>query len=186
MEETVSGTNTAPQINDLLNGLMSNPEALNMITSLMKSMPKSSAEETSPRMEETPASEAVRVENPNPLGGINPEMLKMLPNLMSMLGPMMSKPRDAAANKKDEAVEAGAGVSGGGSHKPRHRSVEQRNKLMYALKPYLSPSRREAVEQIVKITEITDILGETGLIPINKEKEPHNKKNGELGEIHKI
>lgn len=185
MEETVSGTNTAPQINDLLNGLMSNPEALNMITNLMKSMPKSSAGETSPSMEETPASEAVRVENPNPLGGINPEMLKMLPNLMSMLGPMMNKPKDAAANK-DEAVEAGAAVSGGGSHKSRHRSVEQRNKLMYALKPYLSPSRREAVEQIVKITEITDLLGETGLIPINKDKEPQNKKNGELGEIHKI
>lgn len=211
MDENGSGTNSqAPQIGDLLTTLMSNPDAMNMIGGLMKSMSASkpqddieappievSAAPSPPPQEEKEEKEEVQPAGSGGFGGISPDMIKMLPNLMSMLGPMISQNQSKPESPKAEAAETSAkpagsvpaggvpagGVPAGGGGHHHHRNAEHRNRLLFALKPYLSPSRREAVEQIAKVTQITDLLEESGLISVGKDS--HDKKSGEFGEVHK-
>ena len=50
-----------------------------------------------------------------------------------------------------------------GSDKASLHDAEKRKRLLAALKPYLSGSRREAVDSIMKVTEMTDLIGRMGI-----------------------
>lgn len=87
-------------------------------------------------------------EQKNPaMPAITPEMMQKLPQMMSALAPLMGG--------------AGKEKSSGGSAKEGHEG-EKRKRLLAALRPYLSDSRRDAVDQILKVTEMTDLLGTLG------------------------
>lgn len=77
---------------------------------------------------------------------ITPEMMQKLPQMMSALAPLMGG--------------KGEGKSSGG--KKEINDGEKRKRLLAALRPYLSDNRRGAVDQILKVTEMTDILGTLG------------------------
>lgn len=70
-----------------------------------------------------------------PSGTVPPEVLAKLPEMMAVLG------------------------KGGGKPSPASRDAENRRRLLAALKPYLNPARKDAVESILRVTEITDLLG---------------------------
>ena len=78
---------------------------------------------------------------------ITPEMMQKLPQMMSALAPLVGG--------------AGKEKSSGGSAKEGHEG-EKRKRLLAALRPYLSDGRRDAVDQILKVTEMTDLLGTLG------------------------
>ena len=78
---------------------------------------------------------------------ITPEMMQKLPQMMSALAPLVGG--------------AGKEKSSGGSAK-EGREGEKRKRLLAALRPYLSDGRRDAVDQILKVTEMTDLLGTLG------------------------
>ncbi len=75
---------------------------------------------------------------------ISPDMLSKLPQMMSALAPLLS-----GGEKKSNST---AGDDG-----------EKRKRLLAALRPYLSGARRDAVDSIMKVTEMTDIMGKMGL-----------------------
>lgn len=87
-------------------------------------------------------------EQKNPaMPAITPEMMQKLPQMMSALAPLVGG--------------AGKEKSSGGSGKEGHEG-EKRKRLLAALRPYLSDGRRDAVDQILKVTEMTDLLGTLG------------------------
>lgn len=78
---------------------------------------------------------------------ITPDMMQKLPQMMSALAPLVG-----GGGALGKPAESGKGGSEG----------EKRKKLLSALRPYLSDNRREAVDQILKVTEMTDLLGTLG------------------------
>lgn len=81
---------------------------------------------------------------------ITPEMMAKLPQMMSALAPLVQSGA-GAEEKPKEGSKGGAG------------EAEKRRKLLLALRPYLSDGRREAVDGILKVTEMTDLLGDLHL-----------------------
>ena len=77
---------------------------------------------------------------------ITPEMMQKLPQMMSALAPLVG-------GKGEEK-------SSGGKKEPNEG--EKRKRLLSALRPYLSDNRREALDQVLKVTEMTDLLGTLG------------------------
>ena len=71
-----------------------------------------------------------------PNGAIPPDVLAKLPEMMAVLG-----------------------KGGSGTNTPAAREAENRRRLLSALKPYLNPARKDAVESILKVTQITDLFG---------------------------
>ena len=78
---------------------------------------------------------------------ITPEMMQKLPQMMSALAPLVG-----GGGKESSSGGTGKGPGDG----------ERRKRLLAALRPYLSDSRRGAVDQILKVTEMTDLLGALG------------------------
>lgn len=103
------------------------------------------------------------------LGGIasllqNPEIASKLPRIMEAIAPVMEEMRaESGAPKAEENTDAPqsaeaavasliGGRKGGGQSK--------RYALLHALEPYLSDSRREALDYILKVTSLIDVLSE--------------------------
>ena len=89
---------------------------------------------------------------------ITPEMMAKLPQMMSALAPLVSG-MNGGAGEKPGKREGGdeSGKETKGNNKSEGES-EKRKKLLTALRPYLSDNRREAVDNILKVTEMTDII----------------------------
>jgi len=71
---------------------------------------------------------------------VTPQMLEKLPQMMAALRPLV------------EGAEKGQG-------KEADDEAARRRRLLSALRPYLSDKRRGAVDNILRITEMTDLLG---------------------------
>lgn len=79
---------------------------------------------------------------------IPPEMMAKLPQMMTALAPLVSSMKEEGAAPQEKGKEkSGADDS------------EKRKKLLMALRPYLSENRRDALDGILKVTEMTDLLG---------------------------
>lgn len=77
---------------------------------------------------------------------ITPEMMQKLPQMMSALAPLVGGRGDGKSSEEKKDISDG----------------EKRKRLLAALRPYLSDNRRGAVDQILKVTEMTDLLGNFG------------------------
>ena len=77
---------------------------------------------------------------------ITPEMMQKLPQMMSALAPLVG-------GKGEEKSSGG---------KKELNDGEKRKRLLSALRPYLSDNRRDALDQVLKVTEMTDLLGTLG------------------------
>lgn len=89
----------------------------------------------------------------------NPELLSKLPQLISVIGPLMSsfsqnqgQPQESSlpAHKTTESPPA---ISG----KPRFSS-DSRAALLCAMKPYLCHDRQNAIDYIIKLSRLGEIL----------------------------
>lgn len=101
----------------------------------------------------------------------NPDIASKLPRIMEALGPVMAEMRaeqaaaPSAAHDEEGASETAAkdaaapaaALLGGRSQRP---GSARRCALLKALEPYLSDSRREAMEYIIKVSSLIDILSE--------------------------
>lgn len=72
----------------------------------------------------------------------NPAVLSALPTLVENLSPLM-------------------GSAGSGAVRPR--SADRHTALLCAIKPYLSPARREAAETVIRICRVWDALERSGI-----------------------
>ena len=83
-------------------------------------------------------------------GGLlaNPALLAALPVLAENVGPLL------------------AGLSGGVGASPkatRPHKTDRHTALLCAIKPYLSPQRREAAETVIRLCRVWDALERSGI-----------------------
>lgn len=74
----------------------------------------------------------------------NPEMMAKLPSIMASLGPMLGKSNEKSAAPASKSMS---------KHAP-----DKRIALLAALKPYMNPKRCEAIDYIIKLDKIGDLL----------------------------
>lgn len=99
----------------------------------------------------------------------NPDIAAKLPKIMEALGPVMAEMR--GEGREAPAAEKSAETSGteeqpiaqivsAAGKKRSNSSSARRCALLKALEPYLSENRREAMEYIIKVTSLIDLLSE--------------------------
>ena len=152
-----NGSNASVDSGALLNTLLSNPDLIRNISSILGTGGTgTTAEPTSP----SPSPSAPPPVNESAVAdGIsrvlaNPEMMAKLPQVMSMLAPMMQQ---AKPTEQESSVPASAALS------PSHGGKEYdrrncRNDLLLALKPFLSPERCRAVDMLLGLSRLGDVL----------------------------
>ena len=136
MDQKEIGTqSTNDSFSTVLDGIFSNPEMLSMISSMADKLKNSSSspegqvsESSSIANEAQESTESSRSIET----GASPQKL---PDMLTSLAPLLSNELSKGSQKNDE-----------------------RTCLLRALKPYLSEGRREAVEYIIKISRLSDIL----------------------------
>lgn len=98
-------------------------------------------------------------ESENPLAGLlsNPDLMSKLSGVLSGLDLGTQKPPDTAAlmTKLPDLVAAVAPMMKQEEKKP---SIDKRTALLLALRPYLSPSRCEAIDYFTKIEKLGKLL----------------------------
>ena len=72
---------------------------------------------------------------------VTEDMMRKLPQIMEALRPLVQGAKGSADGAQSAA------------------DAEKRKKLLSALRPYLNEKRRGAVDQILRVTEVTDLLG---------------------------
>ena len=123
-----------PSLSDAIERLMANPELMSSIASAIGSV---KAEPDAVAAEDT---------NSQPPQAPPPPQMPDLGRLVSTLSPMLSS------------------LSANGSRQPsdqpeKHdRGTKKREALLCALKPYVSDGRKEAIDYIIRISQISDIL----------------------------
>ncbi len=124
-----------PSLSDAINKLMANPEIISMVASTLGNMPPPPARQE--QKEKAPAAEEPSAEaSVLPPKAVGPPELG---DLMKNIAPMMS-------------------LLGGSGKSPRSNEENQREALLCALKPYVSEGRREAIDHIIRISQVSDIL----------------------------
>lgn len=125
----------------LLGALLSNSELLKRISELPKAL---GDQKERIETEESTAAAPVSVSPPNigadSLSALlqNPAMLEKLPSVIAALAPMMA----ANGKKGDSASDRGS----------------DRDRLLLALKPFLSAERRLAVDRIIQLAKLGSLL----------------------------
>ncbi|MBQ9760238.1 MAG: hypothetical protein IJW16_02690 [Clostridia bacterium] len=137
-EELQASSQNAPSPPDL-SSLLSDPAMQARIAAVMSSMqsaPSTTQESTAP----APSA-------PDGLSRVlsDPALMEKLPQIMAMLAPALS----ASAPQKTDAVPA--------SVLPRSPTADRDN-LLLAIKPFLSSGRRDAVDTILRLEKLGELL----------------------------
>lgn len=87
---------------------------------------------------------------PHPLGLLaqNPALLSAIPTLMENLSPLLA------------GLKTGVGSA---PNATRPHSIDRHTALLCALKPYLSPHRRDTAETVLRLCRIWDALERSGI-----------------------
>lgn len=87
---------------------------------------------------------------PHPLGLLaqNPALLSAIPTLMENLSPLLA------------GLKTGVGSA---PNTTRPHSIDRHTALLCALKPYLSPHRRDTAETVLRLCRIWDALERSGI-----------------------
>lgn len=118
-------------LSSVIEKLMSNENALEMVKQLKSAVGEAEASEnTAPAAQQTESAEKAALSD----GALSPDMAQ----IMAQLAPLIK--------------------ANGGKKNASSGDAEKRNKLLSALRPYLSGSRQEAVDRIMSLSKITDLL----------------------------
>jgi hypothetical protein len=157
MSETFSNSSPPTDASALIGKLLSNPDLIRNLSSVLGASgtgttPTSEAQ-TPPSSPNVPPAE----NNQAVADGIsrvlsNPEMMAKLPDVMKMLAPMMQQ---AQSSSSGASVPAIATPPHGGGDRDRRGC---RNDLLLALKPFLSPERCRAIDMLLGLSRLGDVL----------------------------
>jgi hypothetical protein len=106
----------------------------------------------------SPSPPSGKTENPFSILLSDPNLLAKLPSLMAAADPIIemlsaSAPKGSAPSSPSQAVPAIAPQSA-----KKNEEHDRRTALLCAMKPYLSAERQAAVDQILKLSKLGDIL----------------------------
>lgn len=130
----------APPFSDALSNLLSNPEMMEKIRTIAEQLPSgipsNDSGESAPPPPQPPSSA-------DGLASVlaNPQMMAMLPQIMAMLGPMLGANENGSASRKQEKTPEAC-----------------RNDLLLALKPFLSPERCHAIDTMLRISKLGNVI----------------------------
>ena len=86
----------------------------------------------------------------------NPELMAKLPQIMAMLRPMMEQqtaaPPPQSGNEGAETPATASPIA------PLKKTTDNRSALLLALKPFLSEDRRNAVDAMLRLSTLGDVL----------------------------
>ena len=107
-----------------------------------------------PQKEEAPA--ASPLGDSNILSSLlsNPEIMSKLPDIISMISPLMSNLSPQGSNNTQSVQKTSLPVT----QIPQNREAQNRSALLCALKPYLKKERQEAIDYMIKLSRLGDIL----------------------------
>lgn len=126
-----------PDISEMVKGIMQNPEFAGLIRELRGEQGKDSSD-------------------------VQGEIMKKLPEIMSMLGPMLNG--QSGGEKQDSTPKTSKdGRSGEAAGAKLVKSLDKFDKtkaarLMSALKPYLSHERCEMIDKCMSVIQIGDVM----------------------------
>lgn len=148
MDETVpnQGTQFTSPIRSL-ESLLSDPERLKHIATLLQSEKSLTSEVNTHEQKETKKSESSSTDM---LSGLlkDPAFMEKLPSMMAMLKPLL----------QSTSLPAPSSESHGRQEKEQKKEYDSKEELLLALKPFLSPSRCEAVDTILRLSKLGTIL----------------------------
>ena len=84
----------------------------------------------------------------------NPEIMSKLPDIISMISPLMSNLSPQGSNNTQSMQKTSLPIS----HSPQSHEAQNRSALLCALKPYLKKERQEAIDYMIKLSRLGDIL----------------------------
>lgn len=137
----------------LASSLLSDPELMNRIKTLMQGTTPQASPEASPEATtDAPVSASSPLSSLFENGGAdglsallaNPALLEKLPQIMAMLKPILTA--QSPQTSQNSALTKPTIVS------------DERDKLLLSLKPFLSRERQEAVDAILRIAKLGTIL----------------------------
>ena len=134
-EGAVSGAGLPSGFSEMLDKVLANPQILTTVASALSQSSGDTAEansEASPKVEKGESEEKSTDSSPD-----IDVMMQKLPEMMKLLSPMVS-----------------SGAKGNTSGK----LGDKRSCLLAAIKPYLSPARCEAIDYIIKFSQISELL----------------------------
>lgn len=86
----------------------------------------------------------------------NPELMAKLPQIMAILRPMMEQqtaaPPPQSGNEGAETPATASPIA------PLKKTTDNRSALLLALKPFLSEDRRNAVDAMLRLSTLGDVL----------------------------
>ena len=139
---TPESAGAPPSLSDAISRLMENPEIISTVASALGNM-SAARDQPSDKPDKEAESAPVSSEpEPSPASPSSHD----LSALVSSLAPIMS------------------GLTGaGGGHTIPHKSerdsdLKRREELLCALKPYVSDGRREAIDYIIRISRVSELL----------------------------
>ena len=95
----------------------------------------------------------------NPTGDIVSALLSKLPALLSSIKPIIDMLGIGSTGQASTPVSAPAALgTSANSTAKQDKTADSRTALLSAMKPYLSPERQNAVDYIVKLGRLGDIL----------------------------
>lgn len=86
----------------------------------------------------------------------NPELMAKLPQIMAMLRPMMEQ--QTAAPPPQSGSEGAETPATASPIAPLKKTTDNRSALLLALKPFLSEDRRNAVDAMLRLSTLGDVL----------------------------
>lgn len=149
----------ASPLSGILSTLLSNPDMLNQLRSAFGNNSAPQQEEKAPAEAESAGAPSDDAEGAVPTGAggsvppvdglasvlSDPELMAKLPQMMAMLKPMLA------------AGDLGKKPNPPPKQHPRS-SEDCRNDLLLALKPFLSPERRNAVDAMLRISKLGTVI----------------------------
>lgn len=133
---SINGEGT-PDISEMIKGIMQNPEFAGLVKELRGDEGKNSSD-------------------------IQSDIMSKLPEIMSMLGPMMNGQSESRRHEDDKKSNKDEGGSDQGVAKILKKldkfDKSKATRLMSAIKPYLSRERCDMIDKCMSVIQIGDVM----------------------------
>ena len=129
VNETTPQATSSPE--SMIGQVLGNPDTMRRIGEILNGMRDPAPQTEGPAPSPQPAAGGIPIELLS-----NPAFLEQLPKIMQMLKPMMASVQASATEARE-------------TEKPMR---DHRRELLLALKPFLSPQKRDAVDTILRLS----------------------------------
>ncbi len=148
----------SPDPNGLLERLLDEAEAAAGSSPSVEAVVEADSSSESSRQPQQPSPSAPPASPAPMLEALlsNPSLLTALPGLLENLTPLLGGIRGGTSSSAGNSGENRSAAS------VPHR-LDRHTALLCALKPYLSPSRREAAETVIRLCRVWDALERSGI-----------------------